>query len=46
MIVKKKFNSDLEINFRAHCSAVGDNGLVVGVLAVPAVELHAAAASE
>ena len=34
----------LEGDFRAHCSPVGDDGLVVGVFAVPAVELDAAAA--
>ena len=36
----------LEGDFCAHCSPVGDDGLVVGVFAVPAVELDAAASGK
>lgn len=36
----------LEWNFRAHGSAVGDDGLLVVVLPVPAVKLHAAASCQ
>ena len=36
----------LEVHFRAHGLAVGDDGLVVGVLAVPAIKLNAAASGE
>ena len=36
----------LERNLSAHCPAVRDDGLHVGVLPVPTVELHTAASCQ